>query len=462
MKEFYRFSSMGLLCLYLSVSSSYRAVAQTNTPRNISTGSNSNGFYEYLPAGYTTGSQTYPLLVFLQGQGEHGNGGSDLSRVLDNGTPHLISLGTFPASFTVDGQTFSYIVITPQFITTPSETDVDAVIEYALSNYRVDVHRVYLTGLSEGGAVTFAYAGFSSAFANKLAAIVVTCGAIGINDAQSHNIAAANLPVYATHNIDDPTVPYTFTIANIQAINSATPPPTILAYDTIFPNKGLGHNAWTQTYDPAFINPYIGNLNAYQWMLQYTRGVDIEPLPVTMTAYTAALAPDGTEVNIDWTTAIEENNKYFIIQRSGDGSTFRNLDSVPSAAPPGGGHSYVYTDVAPLTGNNFYRLEQVDVDGKATFYGILKVTVGGSGNQSLQVSPNPAVGLVYLHLAHPELGALQVSLSDMQGRLLKVWSFQKQNISWDQSIDLGGIAAGSYVLQVKGTTIRETRTIIKQ
>ncbi len=196
-------------------------------------------------------------------------------------------------------------------------------------------------------------------------------------------------------------------------------------------------------------------------MLQYTRGVDGVPLPVTMTAYTAALAPDGTQVNVDWTTSIEQNNKYFIIQRSGDGSTFRNLDSVPSAAPPGGGHSYVYADAAPLTGNNFYRLEQVDEDGKATFYGVLKVTVADLATKVCSQSKSGR-RLVYLHLSHPELGALQVSLMDMQGRVLKVWGFQKQNTSWDQSIDLGGIAAGSYVLQVKGTTIRETRTIVKQ
>ncbi len=62
---------MGLLCLYFFIVSSLQADAQTNTARNISTGSNSNGFYEYLPAGYATSSQTYPLLVFIQGQGEH-------------------------------------------------------------------------------------------------------------------------------------------------------------------------------------------------------------------------------------------------------------------------------------------------------------------------------------------------------------------------------------------------------
>lgn len=83
------------------------------------------------------------------------------------GRPHLINEGEFPDSFTVNGQTFSFIVITPQFDGTPSETDIDAVIRYALNNYNVDVHRVYLTGLSEGEGMTAAYAGYSSSFAGK-------------------------------------------------------------------------------------------------------------------------------------------------------------------------------------------------------------------------------------------------------------------------------------------------------
>jgi Phospholipase/Carboxylesterase/Secretion system C-terminal sorting domain len=463
MKEFYRFSSMGLLCLSLSLFLSSRALSQVQTPRFITTSANSNGFYEYLPAGYNTGSQTYPLMIFVHGDGELGNGGSDLPKVLVNGPPKLINNGQFPSSFTVNGNTYSFIVISPQFMEWPDATHVDAVINYAIAHYRVDVNRVYITGLSMGGAVAWGYPGTSAAFASKIAAILPISGAIGINDQFAQNIASANIPVYATHNIDDPTVPYTFTVANVNAVNFANPPPTIKAFDTIFP-AGNGHDAWTKTYDPAFLNPRIGNLNVYQWMLQFA--INAAPpvtLPITLVAFTAALSADQSEVAVDWTTGIEQNNKYFILQRSPDANQFRNLDTIPSAAPQGGGHSYTYTDASPLPGNNFYRLEQVDGDGKPTFYSVLQVNVAtATGGKMLQLSPNPTSGIIYLELVHPETGPLQVSLSDVQGKILRVWNFQKQGLIWDQSLDLGNIATGTYFLKVRGTTLRETRTFIKK
>jgi type IX secretion system substrate protein len=462
MKEFYQFCSKGMVCLCLSLCflSAMPPGSQTLTPRYFSIADNSNGFYESLPPGYSTTGTGYPLIVFNGGQGQYGDGSpSQLSRMVQgDGLPEYIKNGQFPTSVTVNGQTYSFIVIMPQFGTTPSAAQVDQVIQYAISNYNVDVHRVYLTGISDGGGVTAAYPGDNTGYAKKLAAVLTVCGNAGLNDNQIQNIASTNLPFFATHNVNDPTVGSWVTIQNVTNINNYKPTPTVLAVDTLF--NAAVHDAWTNTYDPTH-NIYKNQLNVYQWMLQYSRGVTA-PLPVRMTAYTAMAGADGTEVNVDWTTAMEQNNAYFLVQRSGDGSRFTNLDTVTAAAAPGAGHSYVYTDGAPLAGDNFYRLEQVDLDGKATFYGVLKVTLGTTGKQTLQVSPNPAYDFVNLHLEHPETGTLQISLTDMQGRAVRGWIFAKQGTIWDQQLQLNGLAAGSYVLRIRGTAIREVQTIIKR
>ncbi len=81
-----------------------------------------------------------------------------------------------------------------------------------------------------------------------------------------------------------------------------------------------------------------------------------------------------TATTVDWTTANEENNKYFILQRSADGQKFSDIDTI-AAANQASGHAYSDIDRAPLAGNNFYRLSQVDNDGKTTLFGVLEVTV---------------------------------------------------------------------------------------
>jgi len=457
MKEFYQFYSRALLCLALSVIVPHLGISQVQTPRHVTTSSSSNGFYEYLPAGYESGSKTYPLMIFIHGTGELGDGGADLPKVLVNGPPKLLNdqAHPFPTSFTVNGNTYSFIILSPQFIYWPPSADIDAFITYAIQHYRVDASRIYLTGLSLGGGVTWFYASMNSTYANKLAAILPVSGS-AIDAPSAQIIASANLPVFATHNEDDPTVPSSNTINNIALINSSSPPPTPRAIDTIFPVSG--HDSWTTTYNPAFTHR---GLNVYQWMLQYSRGISV-PLPVTLTDYSASLSDDKTQVNIDWTTLSEQNNQYFILQRAGDGKQFANLDTITPTGQPGGGSSYVYTDRSPLPGNNFYRLSQVDKDGKTTFYGILQMTIPVHSTSSLRISPNPASGVVYLDLVNPEQGMLQVNLLDVQGRTLRTLGFRKQSLDWHQSIDLSGIPPGSYFIRIRGNTIREVQPFIKK
>jgi len=250
-------------CKKDSVSNSNNDITETLRPVQtaVSTTVNANcsGFYKALPARYDSTTKKYPLLVFLHGSGEVGNGTTDLPKVLNNSIPNLIQNNKFPANFTNDH--YSFIVISPQFKGWPAPDDVKAVINYAISNYRIDTTRIYVTGLSMGGGATWEYAALN---ASKIAAIVPICGASSVNNTKANAIASADLPVWAFHNEDDVTVPVSSTKDYIAAINSFNPSP--LARMTIWPTGG--HNAWTKASDPDYKE---NNLNIYEWMLQYHR-----------------------------------------------------------------------------------------------------------------------------------------------------------------------------------------------
>ena len=240
-------------------------VAETINPIQtaISTTINANckGFYSAVPGHYDSNSRKYPLMVFIHGIGELGNGTTDLPKVLNNAMPNLIKNGKFPANFVVDGQNYSFIVISPQFVAWPSADDVNAVVNYALSNYRVDSSRIYVTGLSMGGGVTWDYA---VKYASRVAALVPMCGASSPSTSKAQSIANTNLPVWAFHNEDDPTVTVNNTKGWITDINSFNPNP--LARMTLWPTGG--HNAWSKASDPNYKE---NNMNIYEWMLQYHR-----------------------------------------------------------------------------------------------------------------------------------------------------------------------------------------------
>ena len=470
MKELYSFFLKALLCLavaHVALPGS-EARAQYYSKRTITdpssaSGAYTGGYYEFLPPGYNpNGTTLYPIMIFNHGSGEQGDGSTaQLARVLANGPPKLINNGTFPTSFTVNGQTFSFIVIAPQFNTEGFGPDEAAVVDYMLSHYKADPGRLYITGLSAGGTPVWYYPALSSVTCLKVAAILPVAGHGILDQGDANQMASNHLPVYATQNADDPTVPTYYTTTNVNELNSAGITPRAIASIWSDPGQDGNHDAWTRTYDPNYFNPDIGGLNAYQWMLQYSRNLAV--LPITLTNYTAALSTDGMGVNIDWTTAVENDNKYFILQRSADGKAFSSLDTIAPAASSGNGHSYTYTDRAPLKGDNFYRLSQVDLDGKTTVFGVLKVTTAAPGQSfALKLSPNPASNTLYLEGAQGGQGTLEIDLSDVQGKVLKTWTVQKQGATWNQSIDVSNLPRGNYFIRVRGTGIRSVQQFSKQ
>lgn len=455
MRKIYNAFLKGCLCL-CSFFVCHPLSAQVQTPRYVTITSNTNGYYEYLPAGYSSGTGTYPLMIFLAGEGELGNGTTDLPLMLHNGPPMLISQGQFPSSFTVNGQTFSFIILSPQFVNMAQAPDLDAIISYAEAHYRVDPTRIYITGLSLGGSTLWNYVA-NVGPANELAAIVPIAGGQIYESYGPLVIASANLPVFATANLNDPTVPSIYTVDDVNNINAITPHINPTALDVIF--NASGHGGWTQTYDPS--SNMINGLNIYQWMLQYSRGGSTTaPLPIKLTSFTAELLSGTPEVQLAWSTSYEQNNHYFLVQRSTDGQNFSVIDTV-AATNNETGSVYSYTDMHPGAGSNYYRLDQVDFDGTATYSGIKEVTVAETTN-GLQLSPNPADGVVYLSLGGNVSGSLQVRLLDVQGRTLRNWVFEKPEGAWSQSLDVSGLSGGSYFIQVLGTNYQEVKTFIKK
>ena len=106
-----------LVLLYLFIAPSFsRSQVQTQKPVYATFDQNIKGYYESLPVNYSSQpTKKFPMIVFLHGNGERGDGSpAQITRVLTNGPPKLISQGKFPSSFTVGGESFSFIVISPQ------------------------------------------------------------------------------------------------------------------------------------------------------------------------------------------------------------------------------------------------------------------------------------------------------------------------------------------------------------
>ncbi len=223
--------------------------------------SNIGGFRASIPVLYSKTDKAYPLIIFIHGIGELGNGTTELSRVANIGISSLVTKKTLPASFKVNNENFSFIVVSPQFKKWPSADDVNALLVHVSKKYRIDPKRVYVSGCSMGGGVTWE---FAAKYPAKVAAIVPICGAGSLNDAQAKALANNKVAVWAFHNKDDGTVTVNNTINNINKINSNKPTQSII--QTLWDTGG--HDAWTKATGLTYKE---NNMNIYEWMLKQKR-----------------------------------------------------------------------------------------------------------------------------------------------------------------------------------------------
>lgn len=239
------------------------AVTSVLKPVTFAVNKNIGGYYVGLPSTYNQTAVTYPLLVFIPGAGQFGNGSVDLPLLLKDGPAELIDEKRFPGTFSVNGKVYSFIVFTPQFKYYPSTADINDCIEYAKKTYRIDESRIYLSGLSVGGIET---SNSGAEMPSKLAAIVPMAGVFPdyASTDKCQKIAAANLPVWAFHSDDDPQINISVAKGFIAKLNSFNP--AIAPKLTVWPNGG--HDAWTRALEPGYKE---NGFNIYEWMLQYQR-----------------------------------------------------------------------------------------------------------------------------------------------------------------------------------------------
>ncbi|HRP90477.1 MAG TPA: choice-of-anchor Q domain-containing protein [Edaphocola sp.] len=113
------------------------------------------------------------------------------------------------------------------------------------------------------------------------------------------------------------------------------------------------------------------------------------PAPINLVTFTAK--KQGDKSYLQWTTASEQNNKGFNIERSDNSKDWETIGFQKSLAENGNSTyllSYQFVDAQPLIGTNFYRLKQMDIDG-AYEYSPVRLLVFES-EKDIKVYPNPA------------------------------------------------------------------------
>ena len=199
----------------------------------------------------------------------------------------------------------------------------------------------------------------------------------------------------------------------------------------------------------TYQTPPAGERNSSATPHSYTVGTVCDGLlPVNLLSFNAALQTDGN-VAINWSTATELNNDHFIVEKSKDGRSYTMLSKVAASNSPSNRNDYKVLDKNPVKGLNYYRLTQVDKDGRSVLSGVRTVNVN-KVNTAISVYPNPLKStLINIKLASPAVNKLNVKLLSIAGKVIYSGSFIPQADALQVTLP-SKPAAGVYMLAVEG------------
>lgn len=170
----------------------------------------------------------------------------------------------------------------------------------------------------------------------------------------------------------------------------------------------------------------------------------------------------GTSIEINWATLSELNVNSFIIEKSINGSDFKQLTT---QVAKGVASTYNVVDISPLlNSNNYYRLKILDKDGSIQYSKTVVVATGKIKTIDLMVSPNPIKGNTFsMQLSGFEKGNYSLNIFSMSGAKVYTYNIVAEENNTSQLITMPNtIAKGMYQLQITNGNTNVIKKIMIQ
>jgi hypothetical protein len=182
----------------------------------------------------------------------------------------------------------------------------------------------------------------------------------------------------------------------------------------------------------AFQTTYSGNSDVFITKLDLPDG----SLPIVLLNFEVAV--NQSTVDIFWSTAGEVNNDHFVVEKSKDGRVWEAVLRTPGAGNSNTTRHYRGKDSHPYKGTSYYRLKQVDLDGRFTYSSIRIVHFNST--TVFSIAPNPSKGSFIIQSANGGV----FELLDATGKVLRSYTISSTQQTIHQTL-----AAGMYFVREK-------------
>ena len=150
---------------------------------------------------------------------------------------------------------------------------------------------------------------------------------------------------------------------------------------------------------------------------------------------------------LQWATASEENTREFEVQRSKDGLNFEVIGTVQAAGNSNIQNNYLFDDVNPYSGLNYYRLRLINNDNSAEFSETIVLEINEK-DLNASIYPNPATDEITYSFNSQNSEDVRIVLIDALGRVLRERTI-RSNVGFNNlKTDLSDLVPSAYNLRI--------------
>lgn len=223
----------------------------------------------------------------------------------------------------------------------------------------------------------------------------------------------------------------------------STAPTAIAKATTIggtYVTMGVGNNTGA-----AIVSP----ISSYSALGYFALANGEGTLPISLLSFDAKYK--NNKVQLNWKTASEINSKSFEIEKSVNGTDFVKITSLPGSNTSNELHTYEAFDYNPLGGLSYYRLKQIDIDGKVNLFGIKSVNIQELTNNKLTIYKDSRTNVLDITIPNSTLAQVNISIIDMNGRILykELMNSSSENGLFQTTIQKQFVK-GVYIISITG------------
>ena len=188
-------------------------------------------------------------------------------------------------------------------------------------------------------------------------------------------------------------------------------------------------------------------------------GTTTNPLPVELTSFAYNIIND--KVQLIWSTATENNNAGFSIEKSYDQESYFNIGFLDGAGTTSESRNYTFVDNAALTTNTFYRLKQIDLDGTFSYSNVLEVSSIVDSWYLGQNYPNPFNPSTRISYSVKESGLVSLTVYNLLGELVSTLVNQNQEAgTYNVDFDASNLNSGVYLYKLEAGNQVQTKKMM--